>query len=135
MGKKDLKIEAEGSYFMISINSYFSPFRLEPRERKPVELAVELVNRYEKEKNLSVEVSLSRGLSFDLGGFKATEKKRVEGMKPRETKRIYFNIYAKPFIDSGEHPVQIKVKEQMEGYEDPRYIAKEFTKNTELKVK
>ncbi|MFH1545684.1 MAG: hypothetical protein ABIE23_06395 [archaeon] len=120
---------------MISINSYFSPFRLEPRDRKPVELAVELVNRYGKEKNLNVEVSLSRGLSFDLGGFKGIEKMRIDGMKPMESKKIYFSIYAKPFIESGEHPIQIKVKEQMEGYADPRYIAKEFTKNMELKVK
>ncbi|MEW6295580.1 MAG: hypothetical protein AB1467_04775 [Candidatus Diapherotrites archaeon] len=119
----------------ILINSHFFPFRLDLRERKPVQLTVELANKYNKAKLLTMEILLPRSLAFDKAGLKGIEQRKFEEIGARKTKTYYFDIYPKTLTDEGEHQIRIKVAEYMNEGKEQKYVAKEYKKDLELTVK
>ena len=119
----------------ISIKSYFYPFRLDLRDKKPVQLSIELVNRYEQPKRISLEVITPRNLTLDKEMKKTGELKRIDKILPKERKAFEFEIHAKPFIKPGEHSIGIKVMEHFDDYIDYKYVAKSYTKIVDLTVK
>ncbi len=115
----------------VSINTYFNPYRLSLKRRAPVSLTVEIINRGQEEKDLSLELNLTRQLALDKGGLKSSETKRLNKVQPNETKKFYFDIYQKQMTRPGEQPVIVKV---LEHYQDYRYVLKEHKKKLGLKV-
>src|SRR3989338_862397 len=116
----------------VSINGTFFPLRLSLRRKEPVELKVEIVNRGNNSKMLTVGVTVARSLSLDKGGLKNNATERVEALLPGEKRTFYFNIFARPqFADSGEFPVGISVKEYGRNYSE---IIEEYEKQMGLKV-
>lgn len=115
----------------ISINTHFHPFRMVLARKKPIQLTVELINRGEEEKIVSLELMLSRTLSLDKSGLVTGKIERIPSFKPGEKKKYYFDIYQKAHTTIGEIPVILKVYEH---YRDYKYIQKEFTKNLSITV-
>jgi hypothetical protein len=115
----------------ISISTYFNPFRMNLRERKPVSFTIEIVNREEETKLLSMEITLSEHLSFERNGFKTMIKKQLDLFQPNEKKRFFFDIYSKAMTKEREQPIRVKV---LEHYNDYRYVVKETKLDLGLKV-
>ena len=117
------------------INTHFFPFRMDLRERKPVQLTVEISNKYDKAKIVTLEVFLPRSLGFDKAGLKSIEQRKFEELQAKKAKTYYFDIYPKTLTDRGEHLIRIKVTEYMDEGKEQKYIAREYTKNLELTAK
>ena len=116
----------------VAINANFFPLRMSLRRREPVQLKVEVANRGNNSKMLSLGVVVARSLSLDKGGLKSSASERVEALLPGERKTIYFDVFPKPqFADIGEYPVEITVKEYGRNYSD---IVEEYEKLMDLKV-
>src|SRR3989338_5801228 len=116
---------------MYSVNTTFFPFRLSLRDRKPVQLKVELINRNQQEKMVSLELLLSRQLALDKSGLKATAIHRITSFKPNERKEFFFEIFPEQFAEHGTYPVRVKV---LQHYQNFDLVEREFTKNLELTV-
>ena len=116
---------------MISINTHFHPFRLNLRRREPVQLSVELINRGDKNKMLSVELLLAKELALDKGGLHSGITKKIESLEPGERKQFYFDIYPKPIARNGELPVILNV---LEHYRNFNFVEKSSSKRMDLTV-
>lgn len=116
---------------MLSINTNFHPFRMNLKNKEPVQLTVEIINRGQKEKMLSLQLALARELSLDKSGIVNTATKKIESLKPGESKIFYFDIYSKVMTRPGEKDVVLKV---LEHYRDFKFIQKEHTEKMTLRV-
>lgn len=88
--------------------------------KEPVSLAVSLENRGDEEKRVSLQVVLDRQLSLSKGGFKTAALERIDRLRPREHRRFYFDIHAKPMAQPGEHPIQVRVQEHGATFQETR---------------
>ena len=100
-------------------------------DKKPVQLGIEVVNRENEPKMLSLVITISNQLSFDKSGFKTEEKMLLEVMQPNEKRKLFFDIFSKPMTRQGEQPIRIKV---LEHYNDYKYVVKETKLDTGLRV-
>lgn len=100
-------------------------------DKKPVQLGLEIVNRENEAKMLSLVITISNQLSFDKSGFKTEEKMLLETMQPNEKRKIFLDIFSKPITRQGEQPIRIKV---LEHYNDYKYVVKETKLDTGLRV-
>lgn len=117
---------------MLTINSHFNPFRLKLKDRKPVQLSVELINRGDRVMMITLDLALARSLSFDKSGIVTSKTERLERMVPNERKQFYFDIYPKAVVaGGGEQQVVLKV---MEHYRDWKFVEKTYTKNMSILV-
>jgi hypothetical protein len=119
----------------VSINTYFHPFRLDSRTREPVELTVELVNRDQKEKRLTLELALAKGLGLDKSAFKNMDLIRIEKMAAGEKKVFRFDVFGSTILEKKDYPIKIRVLEHQEGYQNYKYVQREYNKVIELGVK
>ncbi len=119
----------------VSINTYFHPFRLDSKTKEPVQLTVELINRDEKEKRLSLELVLARGLGLDKSCFKNMELIRIEKLPAGEKKVFHFDVFGGTLLEKKDYPIKIRVLEHQEGYQNYKYVQKEYNKTIELGVK
>jgi len=101
----------------ITVEGKFNPLRLKIERRQPVQFAAHIRNKGGEEKRLTVKVILSSSLAFTKGGFKNTELKRVDSIKPGEEKILYFDLFPKFGISPGEEAVKIRVQEHNANYE------------------
>ncbi len=116
---------------MIQINTTFNPFRMRLERREPVSLTIELSNQSDEPKMLTMNVTLSRQLSFERGGYKTEDMARIEKLQPGEKKIFYYDIFPKAGTKPQEQPVTVKVSEH---YRSFNYVGNEYTKNLALKV-
>ena len=101
------------------------------RDKQSVQLGIEIVNREQEPKKLSLLVVISNQLSFDKSGFKTEEKRLLEVLQPNESKKMFFEIFPKPMTRQGEQPIRIRV---LEHYNDYKYVLKETKLDTGLRV-
>ena len=116
---------------MIRINTSFSPFRLKLSRRQSVKLCVELTNTGEKEVMATLAIKLGKELSFEKGGFKEEEMRRIESIPPGKKKDLYFEVFAKANTRTKEQPIILNL---VEHYKNFNYVIKENWKEIELKV-
>lgn len=120
-----------GSDMSISVNTHFHPFRLVLGRKEPVELAVEVINRGEEAKMLTLELAISRQLALDRGGLKNGALERMDRLEPNERKNFYYRVYPKQLTQPGEHSVLVNV---LEHYNDYKYVQKQNKKKFALTV-
>ena len=116
---------------MIQLNTNFNPFRMKLGRRDPVTLTVEITNKSDESKMLTVYINLGRELSFEKSGYKTEAIERIDAMKPGEIKTYYYSIFPKAGTRTEAQPVLVKVQEH---YKTQTYVANEYSKNLKLKV-
>ncbi|MFH1587639.1 MAG: hypothetical protein ABID38_07315 [Candidatus Diapherotrites archaeon] len=116
---------------MISINTSFHPFRMKLSRREPVQFTVELTNKGDETRKISMDVILSRELSLDKGGLLYNTSKRIDSLAPGKTQEFFFDIFPKHITRSGDHGILIKV---LEHYQEYKYVEKEYKKRLELQI-
>lgn len=115
----------------VSINTTFHPFRMVLAKREPVQLGIELINRGDEAKKLTLDLSLTRQLALDKAGLKNVALERIERLEPNERKHYYFEVFPKQMTHEGEQAVRINV---LEHYNDFKYVQREYKKNIPLTV-
>lgn len=116
---------------MLSINTYMHPFRLNLKDKAPVELKIELKNRSDEDKMVSVVLDLPKALSLDKSGISSDSEKRLGMLKPKEEKVLYYQIYPKNKTGIGRYTGELKLNEHYRNY---NYVIKEYKKKIEVKV-
>ncbi len=116
---------------MLSINTHFHPFRLNLSRREPVQLSVEIINRGKESKMLTMELMLTRQFGLNKGGLQSGISKRIESLKPEETKLFYFDIYPKQMTRKGEHPIILNVFEHYRSFD---FVERTHVKKMSLPV-
>lgn len=116
---------------LIQINANFSPFRMKLDRREPVSLGVEIANKSNEPKILTMSIALSGQLSFEKGGYKTEQMERIEKLPPGEKKLFYYSIFPKAGTRATDQPVIVKVAEH---YQNFNYVTNEYKKNLVLKV-
>lgn len=116
---------------MIGINTSFHPFRMKLSRREPVQFTIELINKGDKAKKITMDVILSRELSLDKGGLLYNNSKRIDSLEPGKKQEFYFDIYPKHITRSGDHGILLKI---LEHYQEYKYVEKEYKKRIELQI-
>jgi len=106
------------------ISTSFHPYRLNLTRRQPVMMDIEIKNNENKEKILAV------GVYFEDTNSLVFEKK-LDLVKPGETKRLSFEIKPLGFLKEGERGIRIEVSEFYKNYD---YVLKKHTKRTSLRI-
>ncbi len=118
----------------ISINTSFLPFKLDLKEKKPVRMDIEVINRYDKPKKVILELLASSQIGFNKTS--ATKEKYEIGLlEPGQSKNIKIDIFPKNFAIKREEVISITATEitiEDSGYSFP---SKKFKKNVGLEIK
>lgn len=101
---------------MINIVSSIYPYRLNIKEKEPIELIVKITNKGNETKLLSYDIALDPALSLDKSGLKKAAGQRMGEIKPDETKIFKFPIYAFQGIKPGNHDIMFAVNEHYLDY-------------------
>ncbi|HLD58256.1 MAG TPA: hypothetical protein VI977_01265 [archaeon] len=116
---------------MIAIDARFAPFRMVLNRREPVQLKIEVKNTGDSAEMVSLEVKLGARLSLDRVGYKTSDIKRIDAIKPEEVKAFYFSIWPKNAASATEEPVRIRATEHDGNFS----LAKEeYFENLSLKI-
>ncbi len=107
------------------------PFRLRIKDKKPVQLKVNISNSGPDEKLLSYDVIVSSNLALDKSGFKTQESKRVGKMASGESTEQYFDIFPRGLARGGTYPVLIRVTEHYNNFD---MVKNEVNKKLDLRV-
>jgi hypothetical protein len=113
----------------VIINAYFTPYRLAARKLEPVELTVELTNRGQIEKLMSMEIIPAQQLAFDRGGLKRKIVEKLGELKPNEKRTYYYHVWPRTIGREGSYPLVVMVLEHHLNYE---YVTARYTKRLEL---
>ena len=116
---------------VVTVNSYFNPFRMKLSSREPVQLSIELKNDGNEDKIVSMQVLLSKQLSFGKGGYQTEEMVRLPKLAPGERKQYYYEVWPKTGTRTEDQPVKIKIAEH---YKNFNYVMKEYAYNLSLRV-
>jgi uncharacterized membrane protein len=116
---------------MLSVITNFTPYRLKLRKKEPVQLIVQIKNSGNDNRIVSMQLALSRQLSLDKSGINSGIEKKLGEMKPGESKKFYYDVYAKQLTDPGEYPIILKVMEHYRSYD---FVEKEYKKKMSLVV-
>ncbi len=116
---------------MLEVRTLFRPYRLKLSRREPVEMALTIMNHGPGSALVSFELDCGRSLSFDKGGFKATESENLGEISPGVRIEKFFHLFAKPVTKVGTHQIKIKATEHFNSY---NLVKKEYGKITELIV-
>ena len=116
---------------MVTIRTSFFPLRLVAARKEPVQLTVDIINTHPESRVYSIEVELPRGLALDRAGPKASDRKQLGEILPRQEKRLYYNIFTKAGVDTDEYPIDIVVHEHRKGSTD---IEQSFSKRIALQA-
>ena len=116
---------------MLQVMTVFRPFRLKISRKEPVELTVLLTNPGPSSAMVSLDLSCGRELSFDKGGFKATEHESLGDIPPGSRIEKIFHLHAKPVTRQGNYTIAIKATEHYKSY---NLVEHEYTKKAELIV-
>jgi len=81
---------------------------------------------------LTVNVRISNMLSFEKGGYKTEDQKRVDSLMPGEKKSIYYDVYPKHMARAGELPMLLHIIEHYN--QDYKLVQNEIKRKLELTV-
>lgn len=115
----------------VQINTSFHPFRLRVSDKKPVQLKVTLKNVDADDKMISLDVILSRDLSFDKGGLRNSDRKRIKRFQSKGELIFYYDVWPKQTTVVGDHPILVELMEHFNNYE---YVQRDVKKKLELPV-
>jgi uncharacterized membrane protein len=118
----------------ISINTHFVPYKLDLKERKPVQLDVEIINRYSTQKKIVLEVLAGNQIGLNKTGSQK-EKFELGLLHPGENRTIKLDVIPKNFAMKGEENILITATEitvEETGYS---YPTKKFKKNISIELK
>lgn len=116
----------------ITVKSHYNPFRMSLKERKPVQLYVELKNTGQAAKKVTFVLSTGRQLALDKSGIVANSMKKIESFKPGQEHAWYFDVFPKQMTQNGEHEVTLRITEH---FNDWAYVANETVKHIPLTVR
>lgn len=115
----------------IGVSTRLNPIRMIAGQREPVILDVVVRNRTEKMQLVSVLVKVPFSLGFDKVGLMRESRKRVGYVGAGNEKAVPFQIYCKPNIKEGNHPIYITVATHSDRYD---VTEREYDNSTELRV-
>jgi len=101
---------------MIKITNSLFPFRLNIKEKNPIELTLKIKNLGVEDKFISFDVVLEKTLSFDKSGLKKSISVRHGILKPDETIAERLDIFPFQGIKDGDHRVLVIVNEHYLDY-------------------
>ena len=117
---------------MIEVRTTFNPFKLKIGRREPIVLSIELVNSGPEAEIVSFELNLGYQFSMErTGGFKNTVSERIPKFEPGDSKKYYFDIWAKQAARVGEQPIKLTVVEHYTGF---NYVKKKNEKTLHISV-
>jgi len=116
---------------MLEVRTTFTPFKMKISRREPVLLSVEIKNTGTEPEVVSVDLNLGHQFSLEKSGFKSSEAERIPEFKPGEKKKLYFDIWPKQSVRSGEQPIRLLVTEHYQGF---NYVKKNYDKMLSLAV-
>jgi len=116
---------------MIETRASFNPFKMKISRREPVSLSIELINKGSEPEIVSFELVLGKQFSLERAGFKTTAAGKIPELKPGESKKFYFDIWAKQMLRKGEQGIALTVIEHYQGF---NYIKKKYDKLLKLAV-
>jgi len=115
----------------INIKSSFFPFRFVMKDKKPVELTVEVTNTSPEKKLLSFEMTLPAVVGLGASGMQANYAKKIGDVKSGETKTFVFPLNLSVNAEPGNFYGKATVIEHMDSFD---YILKTHSKEIEVKV-
>lgn len=115
----------------LNITTNFYPYRLILKRKEPVELRIELTNKGEKDKMISMQLLLDKNLALDKSGLKSNVMEKINPLPPNEKKTFIYSVYPKGFAQPGTYVVKVKTQEH---YQNFSYAEKEYVKTLELVV-
>jgi hypothetical protein len=88
---------------MINITNSLFPFRLNIKEKNPIELTLKIKNMGVEDKFISFDVVLEKTLSFDKSGLNKSISVRHGTLRPDQIITEKLNIFPFQGIKSGDH--------------------------------
>lgn len=101
---------------MINITTSLFPFRLNIKDKNPIELSIQIKNMSSSSKLISYDVILDKTISLDKSGLKKSESFRYGELKSNEVINNKLLIYPFQGIKPGENKVMICVTEHYLDY-------------------
>lgn len=115
----------------LSINSTLHPYRLCLREKNPAVLEVEVVNRDSVGKLLSLSIVLPAEVAFDKTGLNRNLEKKLDLLKPDESKSFSFGIFPTSRADAGVFQGKLVVSEFAGDFD---YLTSKYVKELFFRV-
>lgn len=116
---------------MIELRTTFNPFKLRIKRREPIILSVELVNTGQETEIVSFEMNLGSQFSLEKSGFKNTASEKIPKFEPGESKKYYYDVWAKQAARPGEQPIKVAVIEHYNGF---NYVKRKNEKTLHISV-
>ncbi|MFH1895118.1 MAG: hypothetical protein ABIJ74_00845 [archaeon] len=121
-------------FMSISINTEFIPYAINLQDKKPVELNIEVINRYNAPKKVNLEITATNQIGFNKT-LSSIEKFELGLIKPGENRVVKVSVAPKNFAAKGEEKISIMATEitvEETGYS---YPSKKFRKLIDIKLK
>jgi len=115
----------------VIINSYFTPYRILVRKKEPVQLTVEITNRDDIERLMSLEILSSQQLAFDKTGASRKIVEKLGELRPNEKRVYYYHVWPRLVSREGYYPLVIRALTHHLNYD---YITAIYTKRLELRA-
>ena len=116
---------------MLEVRTIFRPYRLKLSRKEPVEMMLAITNHGPGSALTSFEMECDRSLSFDKGGFKASEAENMGELAAGQRIERIFHIHSKPVTRPGTCQIKIKATEHFNSY---NLVKREHDKTAELIV-
>lgn len=116
---------------MLEVRTLFRPYRLKLLRKEPVEMTLTIINHGPGIALTSFELECDRSLSFDKGGFKATESANLGELAAGQRVEKVFWLFGKPVTRIGTYQIKVKATEHFNTYS---LVKKEHVKTAELIV-
>ncbi len=116
---------------MLDVRTIFRPYRMKLSRKEPVEMTLTITNKGLGSALTSFELECDRSLSFDKGGFKASETQNLGDLAAGQSVQKIFWLFSKPVTRTGTYIIKAKVTEHFNTY---GLVKKEYAKTAELIV-
>jgi len=116
---------------MVEIRTELNPLRLILKNKKPVELMVQITNDTNKPRLTSFDIVLGNHLAFEKQGRTNAKSKQLGELSPGERIITYFTIYPKMSVETGEQTILLSAIEHYTSYQ---YVLGKKTKKIALIV-
>lgn len=115
----------------ISIKTEVFPYRLRLQEKQPGELFIMISNNFSEPKTLSMTLDLPEEVAFDKVGLRRGMEKKLDVLKPGETKSIRLPLFATNHADYGLYSGKLIVLEHAKNYD---YVLHKYSKELNFRV-
>ncbi len=115
----------------ISIRADLFPFRFNLKDKKPLELKVEIKNEGKEVKKVSLDLLLPYALGFDKACSNRNMQRRIEEMKPGEKVTIVQPVFLSATAGEGAFNGKVRVQEH---WHDFGYVLHNYSKDIVFRV-